>query len=89
MSVIDFFTGQDCFSISVLHLLAQTDLITPILPICNERHIPHENAKSSPDTTRKVNSVSSDSDCLKQENNLKNSSRFTRCRNARLVKETK
>ena len=34
-------TGQDCFSISVLHLLAQTDLISR-LTICNKDHLPKE-----------------------------------------------
>ena len=39
--ISQIFAGQDCFSTSVLHLLAQTDLITK-LEICKLAHNPFE-----------------------------------------------
>ena len=69
----------------MLHLLAQTDLISSILPICNERHILHEPMKSSVDTSVTTNGVplSADSEHLQNETKSENSSRRTLCQNAR------
>ena len=68
------FVGQDCFSISVLHLLAQTDLIRRLEP-CKKRHVP-SNEKTKPN-----------SDKTKGHRGLQNNrdSNTSVCKNARYV----
>ena len=68
------FAGQDCFSISVLHLLAQTDLIRS-LDICEKRHVPsNEKTKPNSDKTKVHRGL---------QNNANSNTRL--CKNARYV----
>ena len=72
------FVGQDCFSISVLHLLAQTDLIRRLEP-CEKRHVPsNEKRKTISDKTKGHRGL---------QNNRDSNTRL--CKNARYVNNLK